>query len=313
MEPPMVSFKQLEAIYWVAQLGTFAAAAEKLHASESAISKRITELEALFGEALFDRSLRTARLMRRGAEVVEYAHTILEQRNQLLERMGRADLAVRRFRVGVTELVALTWLPRLVEAFRADYPDISFEPEVDLSTVLCEKLTAGAIDFAIVPPVFSGQDIAAVPLQKMELAWMCRPGMLPRGKTLSLQDLAAFPILAQTGRSGVDTVYDQWFQAQKVPVRKTYAGNSLVALAALTASGIGVSYLPALYFRDHVTRGLLQQIRLVPQSPAILYHAIYRKSDEIAGFSARFAKLCVRMCDFSKPKEEALPVKRQKA
>lgn len=309
----MVSFKQLEAIYWVAQLGTFAAAAEKLYASESAISKRITELEAVFGVSLFDRSLRSARLTRRGAEVVEYAHTILDQRNQLLARMGRAELAVRRFRVGVTELVALTWLPRLVEAFRSEYPDISFEPEVDLSTVLCEKLAAGAIDFAIVPPVFGGPGTTAVPLQKMELAWMCRPGMVPRGKALSLAQLIDFPILAQTGRSGVDAVYDQWFQEQRMPVKKLYAGNSLVALAALTASGFGISYLPALYFRDHVARGLLQQIRLAQPSPVILYHAIYRESDEIAGFSARFAQLCVRTCDFAKPTEAPLPLKRAKA
>lgn len=306
----MVSFKQLEAIHWVAQLGTFAAAAEKLHASESAISKRISELEALFGQPLFDRSLRVARLTRRGMEAVEFAHTILQQRNQLLDRMGKAELAVRRFRVGVTELVALTWLPRLVEAFRREYPDISFEPEVDLSTVLCEKLEAGAIDFAIVPPVFGGSGITAVPLQQMELAWMCRPRLVPKGKALSFAQLAAFPILAQTGKSGVDTVYDQWFQAQGVPVKKTYAGNSLVALAALTASGIGISYLPALYFRDHVTRGLLQVIRLEQPSPSILYHAIYRAGDEIAGFNARFAALCGQVCDFAKPPETRIAARR---
>jgi DNA-binding transcriptional LysR family regulator len=309
----MVSFKQLEAIYWVAQLGTFAAAGEKLHASESAISKRITELETIFGVPLFDRSLRSARLTRRGVEAVEFAHTMLEQRNQLLERMGRAELAVRRFRVGVTELVALTWLPRLVEAFRSEYPDISFEPEVDLSTVLCEKLAAGAIDFAIVPAVFGGPDITAVALQKMALAWMCRPGMVPKARALTLAQLAGFPILAQTGKSGVDMVYDQWFREQGVSVKKIYAGNSLVALAAVTASGFGISYLPALYFRDHVTRGLLQQVKLVPPSPPILYHAIYRGSDEIAGFSARFAQLCVRMCDFAKPAEIPPPLASRKS
>lgn len=306
----MFSFKQLEAIYWVAKLGTFAAAAEKLHTSESAISKRISELEAVFNVALFDRALRSARLTRRGTEVVEYAHNILDQRNQLLNSMGRAELTVRRFRVGVTELVALTWLPRLVEAFRSDYPDISFEPEVDLSTVLCEKLAAGVIDFAVVPPVFGGLDTVAVPLQEMELAWMCCPGLVPRGKALSLAQLAGFPILAQTGKSGVDTVYDRWFQEQRMAVKKIYAGNSLVALAALTASGFGISYLPTLYFNDHVERGLLQRIRLAQPSPAILYHAIYRRDDEIAGFSARFAQLCVRMCDFAKPAQNPLPVKR---
>ena len=300
----MVSFKQLEAIYWVSQLGSFAAAAEKLHTSESAISKRMTELEAVFGVALFDRSLRSARLSRRGAEVVESAQVILEQRNQLLARMGRAELAVRMFRVGVTELVALTWLPRLVEIFRSDFPRISFEPEVDLSTVLCEKLAAGSIDLAIVPPVFNLLGIKAVPLQEMELAWVCRPGTVPVGSVQTLAQLAGFPVLAQTGRSGVDMVYETWFQQQRISLKKTYAGNSLVALAAVTASGVGISYLPALYFRDHVKRGVLQEMQLDHPSPGVTYHAVYRERDEIADFCAQVAEICVRICDFSKPEEK---------
>jgi DNA-binding transcriptional LysR family regulator len=296
----MVSFKQLEAIYWVSLLGTFAAAAEKLHTSESAISKRITELESTFNVELFDRTLRSARLTRRGAEVVEFSRSILDQRGQLLERMGKTELTVRRFRVGVTELIALTWLPRLVEVFRAAYPDISFEPEIDLSTVLCEKLNAGSIDLAIVPPVFSESGVVAVPLQELELSWMCKPGLVAAHESLSIAQIAKHPILTQTGKSGVDTVYDQWFLQQRVPVRKIFAGNSLLALAALTAAGFGISYLPRLYFRDLVECGTLQQIEAVELNPSIRYYAVYRGADEISGFSESFAKLCEEVCNFAK-------------
>ena len=41
----MITFKQLEAIYWIANLGSFAAAADKLCTSQSAVSKRVQELE----------------------------------------------------------------------------------------------------------------------------------------------------------------------------------------------------------------------------------------------------------------------------
>ncbi|WP_010106182.1 LysR family transcriptional regulator [Verminephrobacter aporrectodeae] len=302
----MLSFKQLEAIYWASQLGTFAATAEKLHASESAISKRITELEGVFGVPLFDRTLRSARLTRCGEEVVETARAILDLRNQLFDRMGKAELAIRRFRVGVTELVALTWLPRLVEAFQREYPGVSLEPEVDLSLVLCAKLSAGAIDFAIVPPVFHEATTRAVALNDLELVWVCRPGLVPAGRALSLAQLAQYPVLAQAGKSGVDAVYDQWFQKKRVVLRKIYAGNSLVSLASLTTSGIGVSYLPALYFRDLIERGQLQEIALKQAPPPVPYYGIFRANDEAAGFSERFAQICVRVCDFAKPAELAV-------
>ena len=53
----MFTFKQLEAIYWIVETGGFAPAAKKLHTTQSAISKRIHDLEDLFagddeGEAL---------------------------------------------------------------------------------------------------------------------------------------------------------------------------------------------------------------------------------------------------------------------
>jgi DNA-binding transcriptional LysR family regulator len=303
-EDELLSFKQLEAIYWVSDLGSFSSAADKLHTSESAISKRIAELEDILGSQLFDRTLRSARLTRRGREVVEFAQSILDQRNRFIDRMGRTELTVRRFRVGVTELVALTWLPRLVEAFRDKYPDISFEPKVDLSTELCERLDAGQLDLVIVPPVFGGSGQIAVPLKEMELTWMCRPGLLPVAKgVLPVAELMKFPILAQAGRSGVDTVYDQWFRQQQLPVRKVYAGNSLVTLAALTMSGFGISYLPTLYFRDLVRQGLLQELRCSESAPPIVYHAVHRADDEIANFAASVAQLCVEVCDFAKPLE----------
>lgn len=52
----MLTFKQIEALYWTVRLGTFSASAQKLHTTQSAITKRIQELEADFDVALFDRS-----------------------------------------------------------------------------------------------------------------------------------------------------------------------------------------------------------------------------------------------------------------
>jgi len=298
----MLSFKQLEAVFWVSRLGTFAAAAERLHTSESAISKRIAELEAFFDLPLFDRSQRRARLTRHGAELVDHAEQLLRGRDRLLESLGRESAMVRQFRVGVTELVALTWLPRLLRRFRECYPDVAFLPEIDLSTNLCDKLEQGGMDMVIVPPVFRPAGTVAVPLRELQLSWMYRPGLLPEtGAPPTLAEIAQHPILTQTGRSGVDAVYDHWFDAQRVKVRKIYAGNSLISLAALTVSGFGVSYLPSLYFRDLVEQGLLREFQLAEPAPDILYYAVYRSDDGIAAFNARVAALCEECCDFAKP------------
>lgn len=64
-----MTFKQLEALFWIAELGGFSQAALKLHTTQSAVSKRVQELELLFDTALFDRSQRSARLTEKGEEM----------------------------------------------------------------------------------------------------------------------------------------------------------------------------------------------------------------------------------------------------
>src|SRR6478752_3008396 len=124
-----MTFKQLEALYWIARLGGFAQAASHLHTSQSAISKRVRELEQLFDTELFDRSLRTARLTEKGEEMFVLASKLLEQRDAAVEQFGKPGVLERRIRLGVTELSAMTWLPRLIGVIQQHYPKVILEPD----------------------------------------------------------------------------------------------------------------------------------------------------------------------------------------
>ena len=98
---------------------------------------------------LFDRSRRIAQLTPTGRELLETAEEMLQLRDRLLERMGKEVEVVRHFRLGITELIALTFLPRLVQDIRIAYPTVSLEPEIDVSTNLSARLLRGDIDFII--------------------------------------------------------------------------------------------------------------------------------------------------------------------
>ncbi len=72
-----MEIKQLEAFYWIARLGSFAAAARKLHTTQPAISMRIRQLESDLGTQLFDTSRRTAQLTPKGRDLVDHAASML--------------------------------------------------------------------------------------------------------------------------------------------------------------------------------------------------------------------------------------------
>ncbi|MFT5533873.1 MAG: DNA-binding transcriptional LysR family regulator [Burkholderiaceae bacterium] len=296
----MLTFKQIEAIHWVAKLGSFAAAADKLNTTQSAISKRLSEIESLLGLQLFDRSHRTARLTDKGREILGLGEEILLLRERYVASAGRASITVRRFRIGVTELTALTWLPQFVQAFRQAYPTVELQPEIDLSVSLCEKLKRGAIDLVVVPPVFSDANFEAVKLKELTLAWMCSPELCNSRKALTLKQITAYPVLMQVERSGVDVGYERWFLEQGLTVQRIYAGNSLIALSALTTLGFGVSYLPQDYFSDLATSGQLRMLRSEQALPKVPYYAVFRNDGPVA-FSQQVAAMAQSFCDFSKP------------
>lgn len=296
----MVTLKQLEAIYWVAKLGTFAAAADRLHTTQSAISKRISELEAFFVTSLFDRSRRVPRLTPQGRELLDSAEEMLKMRDRMLERMGKEMEVVRHFRVGITELIALTFLPRLVREIREAHPSISIEPEIDVSTKLTARLLSGDVDFIIAPAAIHAPGFVSVPLKRLQLEWMASPSLISGAGVLSLDEIAAYPILMQTDTSGIDSIYERWFESKNISIRRVFTGNSLIALCSLTMVGFGVSYLPKLYFSDLVEQGLLNALPSTQRLPTVRYYATWR-SEAAPPLYATVARLAQQLCDFSKP------------
>jgi DNA-binding transcriptional LysR family regulator len=296
----MLTFKQLEAVHWVARLGSFAAAADKLHTTQSAISKRLAEIESLLGIQLFDRSRRTARLTDQGQEVLALGEEILQMRERLMASVGKEAISIKRFRIGVTELTALTWLPRFAQAFKELYPQVQLEPEIDLSANLCEKLEKGSTDFIVVPPVFNHLNLTSVRLQDLSLVWMCSPDLYRGRGPLTLEQITAFPVLMQIERSGVDMNYEKWFQEEGLTIQRVYSGNSLIALSALTMLGFGVSFLPEAYFSDLVKSRQLRVLQSVSALPKVPYYAVFQKDGSTA-FNQSVAALAKELCNFSKP------------
>lgn len=295
----MITLKQLEAIYWIVELGSFEAASAKLNMSQSAISKRVQELEEAFGVSIFDRSRRSARLTHKGFELYECAVEMLRQRDDLLERISSKDTLVRRFRLGVTELTALTWLPALVEQIRQTYPKVTLEPSIELSTDLLRKLENDQLDLIIVPDIFRDSRFVTTPLKEVENAWMCAPSLHEGDAPIDLQKLASFTVLTQGGSSGTGLIYERWLAEHDVRLNTTLTSHYLVAQVGLTIAGVGISYLPRQCLSPVIDQGRLKVLNTQMPLPRIGYAAVHRV-DRLQGLSVEVSRLAQHCCDFSR-------------
>ena len=294
-----MTFKQLEAIFWVARLGGFAQAATRLHTTQSAISKRIQELESLFHTPLFDRTLRTARLTDKGEEMFAVAQRLLGERDAAVEQFQRPEVIERRLRLGVTELTAMTWLPRLVQRIEAFYPKVVIEPDVDTSVTLRDKLLADELDIVIVPDAFEDPRCAARRVGELEMAWMCKPGMVDAPRPLRMHELARYRLLTQSSKSGVGMVVDRWIGAQGMKLPVSLVSNNMLALISMTVSGLGVTYLPWRCLQPMIDSGMLATIKVTPGLPVTRYVALYR-SDQRSTLIASVTMLAQESCDFTR-------------
>lgn len=294
----MITIKQVEAVYWVSRLGSFDAAADHLNTTQSAVSKRIQDLETRYGQPLFDRSRRSAQLTPMGEEVAALALTLLNQRDAIQQRLERPENLQRKLRLGVTELTALTWLPDLVSGIRSAYPLVEIIPEVDLSPVLFERLSSNSIDLIIVPDIFQDNRYPSEKLSSVENAWMCAPSLAGTKEHLTLQELTASTLIVQGMLSGMGQAYGQWFKMKGIDISKSITCNNLLAQIGLAVSGLATAYLPLHCLGHLLDQKLLHQLKVTPTLPQITYKAIYRSIED--RFMADIIDITKRSCDFTK-------------
>lgn len=295
----MINLRQLLALHWIERLGTFERAAEHLNTTQSAISKRIQELEASTGLQLFDRSQRGARLTAIGEEMLVIAREMLTLAERITSLKDGTHVVTRRLRLGVTELTALTWLPRLIAKLVEDFPGLTVEAEVDMSRNLHEKLVDDLVDMIIIPDTFTAPEITAVPLGIVENAWMAAPGVVEHSGVVGLAELAKYPLLVQGRKSGSGLFVNKWLGTMGIELPKMLSSDSLTAMLGLTAAGLGVTYLPLECFRPLVDEGKLTIIHTDPPLPPVPYMAMYR-NDRPSAFVSEVAIRAVEQCDFSR-------------
>jgi len=275
-----MNLKQIEAFVHAARSGGVSAAARKLNTTQPAISMRVKELERSLNAQLLDRSRRQIRLTPRGREFIEYAEHILAMTEEARSRFGATQSVSGRIRLGVTETVALTWLPDLVSSINTEFPEVVVELDVDLTAGVWSKLNAGDLEIALMPGPAQGPGLVAASLGYIRYDWMASTRLdIPDGE-LQPQDLARWPIITLAQESNLHDVIDVWFHRHNLRPRRIDVCNSLGVVASLTKAGLGISLLPPSVLRDERDRGELRLLETEPRLDDLEFQAVYPRNAE---------------------------------
>jgi len=273
----MSNIKQIETFYWTVKLGTLQRAADKLFITQSAATKRIKELEKNSAQPLFEVHAQKSTLSAKGEELLLAAESVLDSLNTLDSLRGPAHRKVRNIRIGITELVTVTWFTRFVKHLKSVYPDISLIPDVDLSARLKMKMLGGELDAIVVPMEYLSSDMDYILVDSVEFSWVAPPLSFRETMPITLKTLARLPIIIQGPQSGITTRCEQRFAQGGVEYSKVYGSNSLFALASLIRAGVGASCIPKALFQGEIDSGAFQEVHLETGIEKVDYHFAFLK------------------------------------
>lgn len=138
----------LETLLWIARLGTFRAAAERLHTTQPAISARVREIEGQLGVAIFRREGRGVVLTARGRQLVQDCEPLLAGLESALLEAGNHAGAAGIVRIAAGEIAAATCLPQFASAISKDLPGVTLHIDLDLTARMLQNVLAGTRDIA---------------------------------------------------------------------------------------------------------------------------------------------------------------------
>jgi DNA-binding transcriptional LysR family regulator len=140
----------LEAFVAVVDHGSVVAAAARLHLTQSAVTRRIQNLEDALGTSLLDRQTRPMMPTRAGQETYEFAKPVLSSVNDLKTGVMEGGEPSGDFRFGMSRSLGDLAIGSPIRCLRADLPKVRIQAFVQWSGVLLERLATRALDCAVV-------------------------------------------------------------------------------------------------------------------------------------------------------------------
>lgn len=142
----------------IASSGSFMAAAQRLHLTQTAISARVRVLEAQLGRPLFVRNKAGARLTPAGERFVRHARGLMQGWARARQQVALPPGREAGIHIGAEPSI---WHPLLADWLvwmHHGCPQVALRADVDVAPRLLERAQAGALDMAVLynPPPWPG-------------------------------------------------------------------------------------------------------------------------------------------------------------
>ncbi|MBA3297347.1 MAG: LysR family transcriptional regulator [Acidobacteria bacterium] len=262
-----MDLRQLDVLRAVAETGSFTKAGQRLHLSQSAVSRQILLLEQELNEQLFLRLGRKISITPAGTILLGLSHRMSED----LERTRASILESQNVVSGTLRLVGgmtvcLYVFPALLKAFRREHPGVEVKLTPGATPRLIRQLRSGTADLGLLTLPVDDPTLVSVPVMREELLLVtAATHPLARKKVVTPRDLVGQSFVLFESGSGTRRTIDAFFLKEQIAPTVVTETENVEIIKALVEVGMGITIIPYQAVAREVRAGHLFCARIVGQ------------------------------------------------
>lgn len=252
----------LQAFIAVAETESFSLAAQRLHLTQPAVSKRIASLEETLDSQLFDRLPRKVILTPAGEALIPKAKHIIAELLEIKTELANLSGDISgTLRIGTSHHIGLHHLPHLLRQFHTAYPQVKLAMQFLGSEAACEALAQGELDIAFATlPLENHPKLDMQPVWRDPLSFVCAHTHPLANNTenkkqkTTLQDLTQFEAILPETNTVTFEIIDNAFKKENLSLqaalpsryRETISMMSsyMETIKMMASVGLGWAVLP---------------------------------------------------------------------
>jgi len=242
-----MQISQITAFLAVAELQSFSHAAEQLHITQPAVSKRIRQLEDNLKTRLFDRIGKKSIPTPSGLALMPHAERILLEIKTYKAGLAHTqDKPSGILSLATSHHVGLHRLPQILRNFKIEYPEVDLDLHFMDSEDACVAIANNELELAIVTlPEIDDERLILEPVWLDLLQIVLAPDHpLSSLSHIQSDQLLEFPAILPSTGTFTRKIINNYFSASKDPLKIILETNYLETIKVMVSANLGWSMLP---------------------------------------------------------------------
>lgn len=273
----------LEAFVAVAEHGNFQKAAETLFITQTALTRRLQNLEAMLGVKLVERTTRSVALSHIGLDFLPQARRLLSELSVALAEIRNTGKARRGdVVIACVPTVGVQYLPRVIQEYSARYPRNRIKILDHASSGVANAVLRREAEFGINIGGPLHPELTSIPILEDRFVLICRDDHpLAKRTGVRWKQLSEHSLIFAGEQSGNRPLLDVAIGARDVALRPQYEVQRSSTAVGLVAQGIAAAVVPSLA----IQKGGYPRIKILKLSDPVVSRTLVLVSRKTAQLS----------------------------